>query len=231
MTLPLLVSVPHAGTEMPPEVAGHAVLSREEVIRDGDEQAADIYLPLEAAVAAFVTTPVARAFVDANRAPDDFTTDGVVKTHTCWQVPVYTGTLPQDIVEVLLEKYYRPYHARLTELASSPIRVGVDCHTMAATAPPIAPDPGSTRPAACVSNGDGTCPDAWAAALAECLARRLRGAVRVNDPFRGGFITRTHAAEMPWLQLELSRGDFMSIEDKREAVREALTEWCARVFD
>ncbi len=41
-----------------------------------------------------------RAVVDLNRAPDDTAPenpDGVVKSHTCWNVPVYKpGSLPDE---------------------------------------------------------------------------------------------------------------------------------------
>ena len=44
----------------------------------------------------------------------------------------------------------------------------------------------------------------------------------VNEPFRGGFVTRSHAAEMPWVQLELSRAPFTNDAGKRRGVLRAL---------
>jgi len=222
--LPLLVSVPHAGTRVPEEVAPWLALSSAEVARDGDEQAADIYGPLRDRVTAFVSADVARAFVDVNRAEYDRGKDGVVKTHTCWDVPVYQGSLPEEIVERLLERYYRPYHARLSDLSRSVV-AGLDCHTMAAVGPPVGPDPGRERPRACVSNADGTCPPAWLQALTRCLETKLGPEVRMNDPFKGGFITRAHASEIPWVQLELSRAPFATVRRKRDAVARALEAW------
>lgn len=228
MTLPLLVSVPHAGIEVPDLVAPWVTIDEAEIVRDGDEQAAEVYWPLEDEAAAFVTTNVARVVVDMNRAPDDRRADGVVKTHSCWNVAVYEKFPPDDVIERLLNLYYRPYHARLTALASRGAVLGVDCHTMAAVGPPIGPGAGEERPAACVSNGDGaTCPDEWARALAACLQETLGHEVTLNHPFRGGYITRSHASEMPWVQIELSRGPFLSVHEKRNAVWAALAEWCA----
>ena len=43
MTLPLLLSVPHSGARIPPEVPHHCQLNEAEVIHDGDEGAAKIY--------------------------------------------------------------------------------------------------------------------------------------------------------------------------------------------
>ena len=76
---------------------------------------------------------------------------------------------------------------------------------MLAVGPPIGPGPGLPRPHVCLGNADGTCPQ-----------------VTHNDPFRGGHITRTHAAEMPWVQIELSRGPFLANAEKRARVLRAL---------
>jgi N-formylglutamate amidohydrolase len=224
--LPLLVSVPHAGLAIPPEVDKLCALSRRQIAEDGDEGAAEIYR-LEDAVQVLVTTEVARAFVDLNRAEDDRRRDGVVKTHTCWDVPVYHRPLPEDLVELLLARYYRPYHRHLSELAGSSVVAGIDCHTMAAVGPPVAPDPGVTRPLICLSNADGTCPRAWLESLAACLTASFGEQVSINHPFRGGYIIRSHASELPWLQLELSRARTMSMAEKRRRLLDALFSWHA----
>jgi N-formylglutamate deformylase len=136
--LPLVLSVPHAGTAIPEEVSAINRLSLAEIEQDGDEGAAEIYLPLESEVAAMVSTPIARAFVDQNRSSDDFSKDGVVKTHTCWDVPIYIRPLTTVEVRQLLAKYHEPYHLKLNAGARQAL-LGLDCHTMAAVAPPIGP--------------------------------------------------------------------------------------------
>jgi len=232
MKLPILVSLPHAGTIMPDEVKSLVCIAVDDVIKDGDEQAAEIYIPLQDHVAHVVATDIARAFVDLNRAPDDFRKDGVIKTHTCWDVPIYTSAPDEELVAKLLERYYATYHERIRELAiSGDVRVGVDCHTMAAHGPPVGPDPSQPRPAACVSDADGTCDRSWTEELATQLAESLGGEVRINDPFKGGYITRTHASELPWLQVEISRGDFASVEEKAASIRKALEHWSKQVLD
>jgi formiminoglutamase len=223
--LPLLISVPHAGLAVPEEVAERSILSPEQIVSDGDVGAADVYAIADE-VEAFVTTDVARAFVDLNRAEDDRGQDGVVKTHTCWNEPVYDAPLGDEVVERLLGRYYRPYHARLTALAGPSVRLAVDCHTMAALGPPVGPDPGQERPWICLSNGDGTCPREWMDALTRCFADAFGRQPSINRPFKGGYITRTHAAEMPWVQLELSRAPFLPSTEKRHRVLMALREWC-----
>lgn len=225
MTLPLLLSVPHAGWRVPPEAAPYCVLTPDEIEADGDVGAREIY-DLGPAVTAYATTEIARAIVDLNRADDDRRKDGVVKTHTCWDVPVYRESLPEDVVSALLARYHAPYHASLRELARRGVVLGIDCHTMAAEGPPVAPDPGQVRPPVCLSNADGTCPREWIEALARHFRARFGEGVRINDPFTGGHITRTHAAELPFVQVELSRAPFMTNAEKREAVLESLGAWC-----
>lgn len=225
MTWPLLLSSPHAGTEVPEEVRGHVVLSRHEQDRDGDEQAADIYHPLRERTAALHDFPIARAYVDLNRAADDFRKDGVVKTHTCWDVPVYRSPLPKGLAEALLLRYYQPWHAKLEALAKSgKYALGIDCHTMVAVAPPIAPDPGQPRPNVCLSDGEGTTcpPDIFEHVVASFQSIFGAPNVAMNAPFKGGYVTRRYGRFMPYVQLELSRGDFATVAEKALMVRAAV---------
>ena len=206
MKLPLLISLPHAGLSVPPPLKPLCVLTPEQIKKDGDEGAAEIYA-IRDEVAEFVTTDVARAILDMNRAEDDRRPDGIVKTHTCWNEPVYNDSLPDELVATLLDEFYRPYHAQLSAAASRDLLLGVDCHTMASHGPPIGPDPGVERPWVCLSNADDTCPLEWIESLAECFRCEFEGPVTINNPFRGGYIIRSHAAEMPWLQPRIySRG-------------------------
>lgn len=225
MTLPLLLSVPHAGLAVPPEAAPLCVLTPEEIAADGDVGAAAIY-DLAEEVLRFETSEVARAIVDLNRAADDFRKDGVVKTHTCWDVPVWRQPPGEALVAELLARHHAPYHARLAG-ADARVALGIDCHTMAAFGPPVGPDPGTERPEVCLSNADGTLPRDWFDRLIDEFRSAFDGEVAVNRPFRGGYIVRAHAAERPWVQVELSRAPFDSDEGKRRRVLAALGGWCA----
>ena len=140
MKLPLIISVPHAGLTVPQEARDYCVLSPEQILADSDEGAAEIY-DLESEVAMYITTDIARAVVDMNRTEDDRGRDGIVKTHTCYNARVYRQSVPEDVVEVLLERYYRPYHQRLSESAAD-VKFGVDCHNMAAVGPSCSKDSG-----------------------------------------------------------------------------------------
>ncbi len=224
--MPLLISIPHGGWIVPPEVEPFCRLTKQEVDEDGDGGATEIYRPLGAHVLNMVTTDVARAILDMNRASDDRRQDGVIKTHTCWNVPVYDPALPEEIAARLIKEHHQPYHARLTELAGGDHILGVDCHTMAAHGPPVGPDPGSERPAVCISNADGTCPDEWLEELQRCFQAAFEQPVKINEPFKGGHIVRSHSSEMPWVQVELSRAEYATLTQKSHRVLAALMAWC-----
>lgn len=228
MKLPLLISVPHAGLSVPEEVRDLYILTPDQILADSDEGAAEIYA-LDSAVKRYVSTDIARAFVDLNRPEHDRGPDGVVKVTTCYGDYVYRQSLPEELIDTLLNRYYRPYHRRLTELAAD-VRLGLDCHTMAAVAPPVAPDPGSARPHVCLSNAGFSCPANLFDSLAACFERVFGERVAVNAPFRGGHIIRSHAKELPWIQVELSREPWCSNSRKNGMVLEALDKFCTKVF-
>ena len=224
MTLPLLISVPHAGLKVPVEVKDDNLLTPEQIIKDGDEGAQAIYA-IGNEVEAFVTTDIARAYLDMNRSHDDHRSDGVVKTETIYQEQIYKQPLSEKIINQLLKNYYFPYHKNLSRLSQNVI-LGIDCHTMVAVAPPINDDAGTVRPYICLSDADGTCPNEWTQLMASCLETSFGFPVSINNPFQGGFIIRHHASELPWLQLELSRAEFISIDDKRKKVLKSFRLFC-----
>jgi formiminoglutamase len=225
--LPFLVSVPHAGLTIPDEVQDICLLTPEEIYDDSDGGATEIYSDLEEVLEIFMSSVVARAIVDLNRATNDFRKDGVIKTHTCYDVPVYSEFPSKKLIERLLSDYYHPYHQKLEKFTHSKnIKVGIDCHTMAAVGPPIGPDAGKKRPLVCLSNADGTCPDEWLDELANCFLKVFpHEQVKINEPFKGGYIIRTYSSDLPWLQIELSRTEHISNIQKRDGVIEALNSW------
>jgi N-formylglutamate amidohydrolase len=108
---------------------------------------------------------------------------------------------------------------------------------MAAVGPPVGPDPGEVRPHVCLGNGNGdgvssalTLPQGWTGHLLGSFRGAFGDAVTTNEPFAGGYITRSHGPERPWLQLEISRAPFMSNAEKRYGVLRALTDFCQKVF-
>lgn len=218
MTLPLLLSIPHGSRHIPSELTERMAVRAHDVFEDGDPFT-DLIYDLTPHVQRVISANVARAVVDLNRSPDDLppsNPDGVIKSQTCLGVPVWSqeGWRDQELVRHLLADYHTPYHLSLQRAATAPgLRLGVDCHSMAAHPPPISPakDP---RPTFCISNANGqTCDNS----LLELLARSLADAFEIDDaeiglnvPFAGGYITRRHGNRpIPWIQLEMNRNLYL----------------------
>jgi formiminoglutamase len=235
MKIPILVTVPHGGDELPPE-ASTCLLNPYEIARDGDTWARHLY-DLQDHVLAFIDTSVPRAVVDLNRAPDDVPSanpDGVVKTVTVDGTQVWPNPLGPDpeLTQELLDRYHAPWHGAVARASSAPgISLGLDCHTMLAVGPEGHPLEGKPRPIICLSNGGDTgglssgkpltAPVELARALFDNLTLAFRNEdveidieeprIRLNDPFGGGYISRHHSrhGRLPWIQLELSRALYL----------------------
>jgi formiminoglutamase len=228
--LPLLISIPHGGNQIPPDVLDRVNLTKRDIFFDGDALTREIY-DFGAGVQKIVDTAIARAIVDVNRAPDDrppSNPDGVVKTVTAHGVQVYRESMyPDDrLIEELLEKYHRAFHKRIDEILSGcKIELALDCHSMLEFAPPIGPGKGAPRPLICLSNrGDArgepteargpiTCPPRWIRRLADEFEGEFEDElaegreVAINNPFSGGYNSQLHskASGVPWIQVELNR--------------------------
>jgi N-formylglutamate deformylase len=124
---PIVVSVPHYGTQPLPDVTrDHYAETRFETFAYGfaDTFAADLYSDLHEHGATVLATPFSRMFVDVNRRRDDFehhagevrSCRGVVRTHTMRQVAIFTRPLALTDLETRLRACYDPYYATLDRL-------------------------------------------------------------------------------------------------------------------
>jgi N-formylglutamate amidohydrolase len=124
---PVLVSVPHYGTQALPDVTRDDY--REpwfETFAYGfaDTFASDLYGDLYEHGATVLATPFSRMFVDVNRRRDDFerhdgeirSRRGVVRTHTMRDVPIFARPLGVSELEGRLQRLYDPYYATLERL-------------------------------------------------------------------------------------------------------------------
>ncbi len=222
---PFLVSVPHGGVEIPPEVRGRISLSEEELLYYCDPATRTIF-NFKKCVGAFIDTPISRMVVDLNRPPLPLPgkdPDGIIKVRTIDGKDVYCeGQFPDmALVHRLLMTYYFPYHQRVDELIDHHIvKVAFDCHSMLPVGSCGQTDAGKPRPLICLgNNGDrhgrarkgsvATCPAAWIGALAAAFRDEfsLGREVAINNPFSGGFIVNAHYWHkgVPWVQIEVNR--------------------------
>ena len=217
---PVLLSIPHGGKEKPPELEGHLCITDKDLFDDSDPFVIEIY-DLEEKVERSIKTDIARAFVDLNRSPQDIppkNPDGLIKSSTCYQKPIYEkGREPDaDLTSKLIEMYYKPYHKLIQKsIHELDLELCLDCHSMAAIAPNISPDGNQKkRPKFCISNNDGkSSSHEMVELMASCISKAFevdRSEVSINDPFHGGYITRTYGNDpVPWIQIEMNRDMYL----------------------
>jgi len=218
---PVLLSIPHGGTEVPEEIRDRAIISSKDLFEDSDAFTQEIY-GLGNEVLAQVQSKVARVFVDMNRAEDDRppgNPDGAVKTQTCHGKTVYRPGQELDDVwtRKILDAYFFPYHQSIANAVAehTELQLALDCHSMEKIAPAISPDPGQSRPLICLGNNHGkSCPQNTAEKLAVCFREAFDledKDVVLNRPFAGGYITRTYGrGDLPWVQVEMNRSLYLS---------------------
>jgi N-formylglutamate amidohydrolase len=124
---PVLVSVPHYGTQPLPHITRDDY--REpwfETFAYGfaDTFVGDLYGDLDQHGATVLATPFSRIFVDVNRRRDDFehhdgevrSRRGVVRTHTMRNAPIFARPLGLADLEERLQTLYDPYYSALARL-------------------------------------------------------------------------------------------------------------------
>ncbi len=238
--LPIAVILPHGGLEIPVELKGRVALTPEQIFNEADAYVDDIYA-YQDSVLHWLNFPYARAILDVNR-PDDAAMhhrlgDGAVKLQTSYGAPVFhEGQEPDvELVNLLIARYWRPWHEKLVEIVKDPaVKLVVDCHSMAAIGPTTYEEPGELRPRVSSSNlGDecGEPRESWAHITASPAAARLFGerlgalladipdltatgaAYAINAPYLGGWGMRLYGgAYKPWLMVELNRGLYIGAQ-------------------
>ncbi len=125
--LPILVSIPHYGTEALPHIEDEDYSEpwfRTFAYGFADTFVGDLYSDLHLYGATVLATPISRIFVDLNRRRADFqqengivrSTRGVVRTHTIRDAPIFTRDLYCDELEERLVHFYDPYYATLAQV-------------------------------------------------------------------------------------------------------------------
>ncbi|MQT13600.1 N-formylglutamate deformylase [Segnochrobactrum spirostomi] len=213
---PLVVSLPHTGTDLPPEILPDLVspwLAR----RDADwwiETLYDFAADLDATI---VRTAISRTAIDVNRDPSGVSlypgqaTTELCPTTTFDGEPLYREGRAPDAAAVEARKaaYFVPYHAALAEeigrLKAIHPRVAVyDCHSIRSIIPRLFD--GTLPEFNLGTNSGASCAPALSQAIEAILAASGRPMV-VNGRFKGGYITRHYGqpeAGVHAVQMELA---------------------------
>jgi N-formylglutamate deformylase len=220
-SLPLLVSMPHAGAHLPPELAAHmtACAARS---ADTDWHLPRLYDFLASMGASTLAARQSRYLIDLNRPPDDINlypgldTTGLCPLDTFAREPLYRPGAAPDAAEVARRRarYWQPYHAQLqAELARLLALHGAvvlwEAHSIASRVPRFFD---GRLPDLNLGTADGA---ACAAGLAEAVMAQVPAhfSTALNGRFKGGYITRRYGQpeqSVHAIQLELCQCLYMN---------------------
>ena len=213
---PLLVSIPHMGTEIPAPLRGDYV-ERALEVEDADWHLDRLYDFAQALGASVLQPSVARYVIDLNRPPDDApmypgaNNTELCPTHFFTGDPLYRDGRAPDAAEIARrrETYWRPYHAAL-QLELLRLRrehghaIVFDGHSIMSRLPWLFE---GTLPDLNLGTVEGqSCAPSLRHALVDVLARQRDFTHVVDGRFKGGYITRHYgrpAQRQHAVQLEM----------------------------
>lgn len=211
---PLIVSIPHAGIEIPEGLGG---LRDPGLARyDADLHVDRLYAFAGALGATIVRTTISRTVIDMNRDPSGVslypghTTTGLCPTETFDGAPLYREGREPDAAEIERRRgeWFDPYHAALgTEIARlralHPRIVLYDAHSIRSVVPRLFE---GALPLFNIGTNSGASCDPALTELVETICR-ASGSTVVNGRFKGGWITRHYgqpAQGVHAIQMELA---------------------------
>jgi|DewCreStandDraft_4_1066084.scaffolds.fasta_scaffold00029_179 formiminoglutamase len=236
---PLVLSQPHGGTWLAPEIAA-ALNETGRALADTDWWIDRLYAPLaERFAATVVSTPISRYAIDVNRDPGGGSlypgrpTTGLVPTETFDGAPIWQPGLEPDAAEIDRRRrlWFEPYHAALAAaITRTKLRHGFcllwDCHSIRSRIPRLFE---GQLPTFNLGTFDGrACSPALRAAAERVLAASSDRFV-IDGRFKGGWITRHWGRphdRVEAVQMELAQAAYMDEtppwtlrEEKAERVR------------
>lgn len=228
--LPIIISCPHSGMEIPPDVASTMVPEMAKTVPDTDWFVHELYGFAPTMGITVVHARFSRFVIDLNRDPanqplyaDGRHQTGLVPTTAFDKRPIYPAAGPTEgEIKRRLDLYYRPYHLKLAQLVAElrsvhPHVLVFEAHSIKRLVPTIQAAP---FPDMILGDQRGkTAAAALTRAAMDTLARS-RFAVSHNEPFMGGYITRHFGkpdAGVHTLQLEMSQDIYM---DEKNASRD-----------
>ena len=224
----MVVSNPHSGVFIPPEIAQNMTESGLEK-RDTDWFLSRLYDLPAIESAAMISANASRYVVDLNRPADNHSlypglaTTGICPKITFNRQPIYKNGLEPDEAEIAnrIEHYWRPYHDQLrVELERLVKKFGfavlLDVHSIAQRVPMLFE--GDLPDFNFGTNQGRSCGPEFQEMIEEFSNQIADYSHVVNGRFIGGYITRHYGAieNVHAVQLELNRSTYMD---------EATLEW------
>lgn len=228
---PLLVSIPHTGTYVPPEIEARFASDYIRGLPMTDWHLHHLYDFLPALGATTIYATYSRFVADLNRPPDDtplypgrFET-GFVALKTFWGEDIYRVPPNRQEIEDRRQQIHAPYHAKLLELLQAKIKTFgramlIDAHSVASRANLLH---GELKEDIFLGDRDGRSNTGWLTSVVD-QAFQVQG-LRVvrNRPYKGGYITDHYGAleTVEALQIEMCERVYMDEHDPAGALYHA----------
>ncbi len=220
--LPLLISVPHAGTQVPEEIASGLTAAALQ-LPDTDWYVDQLYAFAEPLGASFLRATHSRYVVDLNRSADsaplyaNAPTSPVCPTRTFAGEPIYREGREPDAVEIAdrIERYWQPYHQCIAEelwrmRSEHGYALLWDAHSILSRVPTLFE--GELPEFNLGTRDDAACPREIAQTLLDTIQVEGRYSAVLNGRFKGGYITQIYgspADRVLAVQLELCQRTYM----------------------
>ncbi|MBE0149236.1 N-formylglutamate deformylase [Serratia sp. PL7] len=232
--LPLLISIPHAGTRLTPAVE-KGLTDEARPLQDTDWHIPRLYDFARAMGASILVGNYSRLVIDLNRPADD---KPLYTTATTGLFPdvLFDGrpsflpdAAPSDQERAgYLQNIWQPYHQQLqNELTRLTAQHGYallfDAHSIASVIPRLFD--GKLPDLNLGTNGGESCPASLSDRLVTCCQQQQQFSHVLNGRFKGGYITRAYGQPQEHqhaVQLELAQVNYMSEQTfEFDAVRAA----------
>ena len=228
--IPILISVPHCGIKIPPELKNQYKPHLIQELDDTDWFVDRLYDFAPTMGITMITANVSRWVVDLNRDPQSkpLYTDGRVITALCTTTTFLGEPIYQDErkevepseVQRRLKEYYVPYHNAIEEniqrLHKKFEKILLwDCHSIRQTVLSIHKE---KFPDLILGDADGTSASPEMIGIAMNTLQSQNYSFSHNYPFKGGYITRHYgncAKNIHALQLEMSKVNYMDAAEKQ----------------
>ncbi len=219
-----VLHIPHASTEIPEDTRAAFCVSDEELdlelLRMTDHYTDELF-NIGSGVALTVAFPVSRLLVDPERFLDDAAEPmarkgrGVLYTRTSHGAPLRAPVSPVERTR-LLDRYYHPHHARLTQAVESVLAerescLVVDCHSFGSAPRPYEWDQSLDRPQICLGTDAFHSPPSLVEA-ARGIFEAAGFTVALDRPFGGALVPMAHYGKdrrVLALMVEVNRGLYM----------------------
>jgi len=201
-TAPLILSIPHAGTEIP-EPYGDVFVSPWLARKDTDWWLPQLYGFANALGATIISTSISRSIIDVNRDPSGSSLyPGQATTALCPLTtfdgePLYAAGQEPEIDEIRSRRarYFGPYHEAIdNEIVRLKTQhdtvILYDCHAIRSVIPRLFP---GILPNFNIGTNDGrSCSAEIAGRVTKICQADQKFTSVVNGRFKGGWITRHH---------------------------------------